>query len=486
MSDKSGESKPRGEKGQKLWVGPKSRWVPVMVLVFVAVGAAGLTWLLTNIFDRQQEAKSPYNQVVALDENTHDPEVWGKNFPKQYEGFKKTSEMNPDKTEPREPTKDDPRTEIAVSKIEEDPRLVTMWKGYAFSVDYRRPRGHEYMLEDQQLTKRMTEFEQPGACLNCHASLPEVTDSLGDGDHAKGWAEMNKLPYDEAVEHAGGPIGCIDCHDPETMELRITRPAFEEGIAKYKESQGIKDFDVNTDATHQEMRTFVCAQCHVEYYMTPEDKTLTFPWDNGLTVNDAIDYYDEHEFSDFEHEKTGANVIKAQHPEFETWSNGTHAQNGVTCADCHMPYKRDGAAKISEHQVTNPMRTDEGINSSCLTCHNATEDEMRERVGTITGRWQESKDMSFDALDALIADLDEAVKDGRSDEELKLAREYQRRAQFIIDYSVSENSHGFHAPQYSITILNQATDYARKGQLALHGVDVDAGPVATTAKVNQP
>lgn len=481
-TEENGTGEPPAAEGgnRRVWAGPRGRWVPIVVLVGVAIAAAGLTWFLTTIFENKQEALTPFTQVVEVDETTYDSEIWGQNFPQQYEAHLATSEMDPDKTETREPTDNDPRTEIAVSKLEKDPRLVTMWQGYAFSVDYRKPRGHEYMLEDQQLTRRMQEFDQPGACLNCHASLPEIVDSLGDGDRAEGWAAMNKLPYGDAVEHAGGPIGCIDCHDPETMELRITRPAFEEGIARYMENvEGVKDYDVNRDASVQEMRSFVCAQCHVEYYFAGEEKTLTYPWTHGLAAEDAIQYYDEIGWTDFEHTMTGSNVIKAQHPDFETWSQGIHAENGVTCADCHMPYKREGAAKTTDHQIQSPMMDEESINSTCLTCHNSTAQEMQERVDVIQGRWQGSVDVAFDALDALIHDI-EANQDQASPEDLSKARDFQRWASFLVDMNVSENSEGFHAPGYQIATLNLATDYARKGQLALHGIDV--GPVSASGQ----
>ncbi|WP_297748161.1 ammonia-forming cytochrome c nitrite reductase subunit c552 [uncultured Tessaracoccus sp.] len=456
--------------------------MPILVLVLVAACAAALTWFLTTIFENKQDAKAPFTHVVNVDETTYDAEVWGKNFPREYEGHIATKEMSkdPQKTVEHTPTKNDPRTRVATSKLELDPRLVTMWQGYAFSVDYRKPRGHEYMLEDQQLTRRVREFEQPGACLNCHASLPEVMDSLGNGDREAGWAAMNKLPYNEAAQHAKAPIACIDCHEPGTMKLRATRPAFIEGIARYMENvKGIKDYDVNRDASVQEMRSFVCAQCHVEYYFKGEEKTLTFPWTHGLEANDAIKYYDEVGWSDFEHKLTGANVIKAQHPDFETWSQGAHAANGVGCADCHMAYKRDGAQKITDHQIASPMRSKESINQTCLTCHNATEDEMQARVDKIQERWQGSVDVAFDALDALIKDI-EANKDTADPAALTKARDFQRNAQFLIDMNVSENSHGFHAPQYQTSLLNQATDYARKGQLALHGIDV--GPVTASGQ----
>ncbi|NLH69713.1 MAG: ammonia-forming cytochrome c nitrite reductase subunit c552 [Brooklawnia sp.] len=462
---------------EQTWTGPRKRWVPIVVLIVVAIAAAALTWLLTTIFTHRQESTQPFTQVVEITDTTYDPAVWGQNFPLQYEGFRATSEFDVAEMVPNDPpnTADDQRGEyLTLSKLAIEPRLVSIWKGYAFSVEYREPRGHEWMLIDQQWTHRQTNFNQVGACLNCHASLPEIMDSLGNGDQAAGWAAMNKLPYGEAVQHASGPIACIDCHEPGTMKLRITRPAFVEGIKAVKASEGIADYDVNRDATNQEMRAYVCAQCHVEYYFKGDEKTLTFPWTEGLTANDAIAFYDNVGFSDFKHATTEVSVIKAQHPDFETWSQGIHASNGVTCADCHMSYMREGAAKISDHQVASPMRSEATINQSCLTCHHSSAAEMQQRVDTIHQRWEDAKNVSFTAVQALIDDLTAAVQSGTATpEQLAQAGDFQRKAQFIVDYSVSENSRGFHAPAYSISILNQATDYARSGQLVLRGVDVD-------------
>ena len=352
-----------------------------------------------------------------------------------------------------------------------------MWRGYAFAVDYTEPRGHEWALEDQKNTKRTKPpFKQPGTCLNCHASMPEIYDELGNGDRKAGFDAMNAMTYGEAVEHASSSIACIDCHDPKTMELTITRPAFMEGIKQAKAAEGITDYDVNRDATNEEMRTYVCAQCHVEYYFAGEGKTLTFPWKKGLTVYDEMDYYDEVGWTDFTHEESGAPILKAQHPDFETWSQGIHAANGVTCADCHMSYNREGASKVSNHQIMSPMASEDTINSSCLTCHHSSASEMRERVEGIQTRWQSSLNVSFTALDALITDITTAAGNGSATEaQLATARDYQRKAQFVVDYSFSENGRGFHAPAYSISILNQATDWARSGQLALRGVEVDNG-----------
>ena len=464
-------------KRRKRWTGPRRRWVPVAVLVVVAIGSAALTWLLTTIVEHKQEAKWPFAQVVQLTDTTYDPAVWGENFPIQYEQYKKTIEDTDGDFIKVTPTAEDPREYHTISRIDSETRAKRMWRGYAFAVDYTEPRGHEWALDDQRYTGRTApRFKQPGTCLNCHASMPEIYDELGNGDRKAGFDAMNAMSYDEAFEHASSSIACIDCHDPKTMELTITRPAFMEGIKQAKAAEGITDYDVNRDATNEEMRTYVCAQCHVEYYFAGEGKTLTFPWSKGLTVYDEMNYYDEVGWTDFTHEESGAPILKAQHPDFETWAQGIHAANGVTCADCHMSYNREGASKVSNHQIMSPMASEDTINSSCLTCHHSSASEMRERVEGIQTRWQSSLNVSFTALDALITDITTAAGNGSATEEqLATARDYQRKAQFIVDYSFSENGRGFHAPAYSISILNQATDWARSGQLALRGVEVQNG-----------
>ena len=488
MSDKDMSDRDISDK-EPTTAGPDSTRRPRrrkgLILAFL-VGGALVTFvvaaLLVNIAQRKAESENAFVKVVDLTEQTYDPSVWGQNFPAQYEGWKATEEMQPADTVTRTPTAEDPRTTVTHSKIEADPRLVTMWQGYAFAIDYREPRGHFYMLIDQRYTKRVLERKQPGACLNCHASLPEITTKLGNGDQTAGWAAMNKMPYNEATKLAQHPVGCIDCHDPKTMALRITRPAFIEGIKEYKASQGVKDYDVATQATVQEMRNFVCAQCHVEYYFKGEEKTLTFPWDKGLKVEDAVAYYDEVGFSDFTHKLTGARVLKAQHPDFETYSQGVHATAGVTCADCHMAYKREGAMKITDHQVRSPMTNETTVNRACLTCPRTTEADMRQRVDTIHNRYEHAKNVSFDALTALINDLEKAQASGTEAARIEKAQSYQRRAQFYMDYVVSENSRGFHAPQYTLRILNDVTDASRLGQLALLGIE----PPTTTTPALQP
>jgi nitrite reductase (cytochrome c-552) len=315
--------------------------------------------------------------------------------------------------------------------------------------------------------------------MNCHASLYVPYKELGGGDIVKGFEQINKMPYPEARKLVNHPVACIDCHDSQTMALRVTRPAFMEGMRALKASQGVPDYDVNAMATRQEMRAFVCGQCHVEYYFKGPEKRLTYPWSKGLKVDDILQYYEENPHDDWTHADSGAKVLKAQHPEFEMWNQGIHARSGVACADCHMPYMRVGAMKISDHHVRSPVLN---INNACQTCHKWPEEELRARVETIQGRVFGLRNRAMEAVVALITDLKEARTRGASDAELDLPRKLQRRAQFMLDFVEAENSTGFHAPQEAERILAESIDYARQGQLALRGVKVPGLKTAELAK----
>ncbi|MFZ5476125.1 MAG: ammonia-forming cytochrome c nitrite reductase subunit c552 [Myxococcota bacterium] len=434
----------------------------LLVALVAAVAGAGLAWLLLDIRGKKEEASNPFFRVVEITDETTDPEVWGKNFPLQYDAYKRTVDMvrtrwGGSEAVARTPSEADPRTVVAQSRIEEDPRLVTMWKGYAFSVDFREERGHAYMLEDQTFTERQHAAKQPGTCLHCHASMYVPYKKAGDGDLMAGFAKINPMPYAEARKLVEHPVACIDCHDPETMALRVTRPGFLEGIKAWKGA----DYDIST-ATRQEMRTYVCGQCHVEYYFKGPEKRLTYPWDKGLKGDEILAYYQENGHKDWTHELTGAPALKAQHPEFELWNQGVHARAGVACADCHMPYERVGAQKISDHHVRSPLLN---VARACQPCHKASEDELRARAETIQSRTMEMRGRAMDALVALITDLS-AQKD-RPEAELAEARDLQRRAQFLLDFVEAENSSGFHAPQEAARLLATSIDLSRQGQLAL-------------------
>lgn len=449
----------------------KSRQLILLFSISLLV-AVGVSMLLVNIFERKQESKNAFYRVVELDDTIEDPEVWGKNFPLQYDGYKRTvdqvrTRFGGSEAVPKTPTEADPRSVVAESRLEQDPRLKTIWDGYAFSVDFREERGHAFMLEDQIFTERQHAAKQPGTCLHCHASIYVPYKRVGNGDLFKGFEELNKLPYADARKHVTHPIACIDCHDPKTMQLRITRPAFIEGIASLKAHEGVKNYDVNKMASRQEMRTFVCAQCHDEYYFKGPEKRLTYPWSKGNKVEEIVSYYEENGHKDWVHKTTGSPLLKAQHPEFEMWSQGIHARSGVSCADCHMPYYREGAMKISDHHVRSPLLN---INRACQTCHHWPEAELKARVELIQERTFRLRNLAMDAVIALIKDLEKAKTARVSESVLSEARNLHRRAQFYLDFVEAENSTGFHAPQEAARILGESIDLSRRGQEKLRSI----------------
>jgi nitrite reductase (cytochrome c-552) len=457
-----------------------------------AVASAVIAALLVNIFARKQEAKNPYLRFVDVGENTTDPAEWGKNWPRQYDGYLRTSSPSRTKFGGGAPSEGALPPEKAVDQ----PWLTRMFAGYAFSIDYRDRRGHAFMLQDQEHTKRTTERKQPGSCLHCHGSVmplyrqtgAELAPQATPAEQVQaGFVAISKLDYWEANQRmkkvsGAHPVSCVDCHDPKTMQLRVTRPGFINGIKALKKHEGIDDYDPNRDATRQEMRSFVCGQCHVEYYCGPKT-TLFFPWMNGLKVEEIESTYDNfkfddgHRFYDWKHAETGAEVLKAQHPEFEMWNQGTHAKAGVACADCHMPYKREGALKVSDHWVRSPLLN---VNRACQTCHHYPEQEITKRVETIQDRHHELLKRAGMALLDMI-DAIKARKDaGATDDALKPIWELQRKAQWRLDFVAAENSMGFHAPQEMARILGESIDYSRQAQLAARALE---GPAAEAPKV---
>src|SRR5688500_6315459 len=233
----------------------RRRHVGARAVILAAVTAAlvtlGVVGLLVNIFERKQEGRNPFYRVVELTDDTEDPAVWGRNFPQQYDAYRRTVDQQRTRyggseAIPRTPTSVDPRSVVAQSRLEEDPRLKVLWAGYAFSKDFREERGHAYMLDDQTFTERQQVTRQPGTCMNCHASVYVPFKKLGGGDIVKGYEAMNQMPYFEARKQVTHPVACIDCHDAQTMQLRVTRTAFMEGMRVLKASQGVENYDVNT------------------------------------------------------------------------------------------------------------------------------------------------------------------------------------------------------------------------------------------------
>jgi nitrite reductase (cytochrome c-552) len=413
----------------------------VYAAIFVAAAAltAVVASLLVNISERKQEAAQYPFKVVEIAERDLDPAVWGRNFPFQYDSFIKT-EQDYGETPYGGST--------PYSKLEKYPAMVRLWAGYAFSVDHNEDRGHFYAQIDQRNTQRVQVVSQPGACINCHAAeVPQLIAELG-------WETFNGTPYDELKDRLHLGTSCADCHDTQTMELVITRPAFRNAMVQ-------RGIDLG-QATRQEMRSYVCAQCHVEYYFLGENKVLTFPWSKGLTIEAIEEHYDAYGFKDWAHKETGAPMIKIQHPEFELWSTSIHARSGVSCADCHMPYVRQGSVKVSDHWLRSPLAN---LSQSCQTCHNWPEEELRYRVVSIQDRTAALLRRSEEALLAAIDAIGAARQAGATDQDLADVLQLHRSAQLRWDFVSSENSTGFHSPQESARVLAEAIDLARQAEL---------------------
>ncbi len=409
-----------------------------LLTAIIVVLAGGLVIALLAI-GRQEPPTRGVEALVDIAPMEPDSAQWGINFPNQYDTFMETAT-------------NDVRTTYGGSqpyqKLEADPRLVTLFAGYGFSKDYKEDRGHAQSLNDVRETARVGE-KTPGTCYSCKtANAPQLWDQMG-------MAEFDKTPFAELGKLITEPIGCANCHDAETMRLIVTNPALEEAL----EAQG-KDW---REFSRQEMRSVVCANCHVEYYFAGEGKYLVFPWTKGLSVENISAYYAELGFSDWEHPQSGAPLIKIQHPEYELYVQGsTHYNAGVACADCHMPYTRDGAAKFSDHNVRSPLLNAE---TACGVCHTNVQYVVG-RVAIIQDQVRATMDRAEDALIAAIEAIETAAAEPGADEALlSEARTLHREAQLYWDFIAAENSMGFHNPEEALRILAAATDMARQAQL---------------------
>jgi len=448
--------------------------------LLAAAGACAATvavlLLWGNIRERKREGRSRLFPVVEITEDTVDPALWGRNFPRQFDGYRRTVDVERTRHGGSE----------AFQKLDEDPRWRVLFEGYPFGVDYREERGHAYMLSDQDRTERVKKFPQPGACLHCHSAvLPAYVETGKRAGAAsreeqirKGFEIVCALPYAEARPRVAHPVTCGDCHQPGTMQLRVTRPAFRTAIQELARSGADLpalpsvarwraarkgDYDPNLLAGRQEMRALVCAQCHVEYYFQGPGKLLVYPWSEGLPAESIEAAYDRAGHTDWTHPRSGAPLLKAQHPEFELWSRGLHARSGVACADCHMPYLREGAVKISDHHVRSPLLN---VSRACQTCHSYPEAELRARAEGIQDRTKVLMGRAEEAVVGLIGTITKAAGAGLGGDRLEAARRFHRKAQWRLDFVAAENSMGFHAAQEAARLLAEAIDFARQGQVA--------------------
>ncbi len=423
----------------------KKRYYALMLVsVILTIAIIGL---LVNIFEHKQEGRITYLQLKEIPEGEPDPAVWRDNFPREYDSYiktMKTSELEDYSKYGRYGGSE------SFQKLDLHPDYKRLFAGYGFGIDYREDRGHMNAFQDMISSKRLGD-NKPGTCMSCKSpQVPKLIDSIG--------AEaFYKIPVKDLVEKHGfkHSVSCADCHDANTMDLKITRIAFKEAMQR-------RGIDLSK-SDRQQMRTYVCAQCHVEYYFKGEGKYLTFPWDKGLNIDSIDSYYSDVAFTDWKHAETNSSMIKIQHPEFELWSTSIHARSNVACADCHMPYKREGAIKITDHWIRTPL---ENISSTCLNCHRESESEMKSRVLDIQDKTYQSMQKSEEAILAAIDAIKIAMKSGVSEKDLEEARMLHRKAQMRWDFISAENSMGFHSPQESARILADARDLARQAELS--------------------
>lgn len=365
---------------------------------------------------------------------------WGEYFPLQYQSFLKNGEMASTEFGGSEP----------VSKLDQAVYLKELYAGMPFSVEYKEDRGHVYAMDDVLDTAR----KKPAAsCLSCKSSdIPQLVAAEGVDFYGK--------PFEAGVAQIENTIGCLNCHDSDTMELRIAQPMLIAALEK----QG----RVPEQLSNQELRTLVCAQCHVEYYFQADTKEPIYPWDKGLTVAAVEEYYDAIGFKDWTHPRSGTDLIKIQHPDYELFQSSVHAAAGVTCADCHMPVVSDGGVTYTSHWMTSPLKH---LEASCTGCHQQDVDQLKERVLYTQRRTMELLERAGEANIAAIDAIEAASKKRRVNQKLLAeARALHRSAQVRFDWLAAENSAGFHNPQESLYLLGQSIDLAwqavEKAQLA--------------------
>ena len=335
------------------------------------------------------------------------------------------------------------------SYLEMQPEMLENFKGYKFSIQYDVARGHTHAGEDFLATKRLP--GQKGSCITCKGSyMYDVYFKQSGWDYAS-------KPIDEVVApiQADQWFGCSSCHDPETMELRVYQQGFVEAMAR-------RGVDVN-NAPHNDKRAYVCAQCHNEYYFMKEDGRVNHPWDNGLEAEDEFQFYQSGQAGGFEqdwvHPDSKTKMLKAQHPDFEIWATSVHAENGVTCVDCHMPYMRKDGQKYTSHWMTSPLKT---VQESCQKCHDEQAQTLINRVKTIHDNNYKLQRTAGQTVAKAHLAIKAAMDAGVPDEQLNGARLKLREAQFYWDWIAAENGNGFHNPDKCMRISGEAIDLAHQ------------------------
>jgi len=416
----------------------------IILLITVAVVVFFIGLFTASVMERRTESEAKLQVVSNIKKWEPRNEVWGENYPKEYETYMKMMDTNF-------------RSMFAgsakVDYLQNLPELVILWAGYGFSKDYLQSRGHAYAIIDIRNTLRtggIDESPMPATCWSCKS--PDVPRLMAEG----GITEFYQGKWIDKGHEVVNPIGCGDCHDPKTMNLTITRPALIEALER--RGKNIKD------ATHQEMRSLVCAQCHVEYYFKGPGNYLTLPWDKGFSADAMEEYYNEIEFKDWTHKLSKANMLKAQHPDYELYMTGIHAKRGVACADCHMPYRVEGGVKFTDHHIQSPLNN---IANSCQVCHRESEAQLTKDVNDIQQSIMEIRRITEKSLQKAHLEAEFAWKSGATEAEMKPVLELIRSAQWRWDWVAAANGTGFHSPVEALRVLGTAIERSEKAQAQL-------------------
>ncbi len=423
-------------------------WINWLLFTGTAIVVFLLGLLASSVIERRSEAKLYFQTVREIPDWEPRNEVWGQNFPREYETYQSTLDTSFSSVHGGSAKHD---------QLELYPELVVMWAGYAFSRDYSQGRGHYYAIQDIRETLR-TDIPQPATCWTCKSpDVPRLMEEMGVAEFYKGqWVDLGS----EVVNN----IGCQDCHDPKTMNLRITRPALKEAF----ERRG-KDI---TQATHQEMRSLVCAQCHVEYYFKGEGKYLTFPWDKGFSADDMEAYYDEVQHVDWVHKLSRAPMLKTQHPDYEIYMTGVHADRGVSCADCHMPYKRDGGMKFTDHKIQSPLAN---VSGSCQVCHRESEAKLIANVVERQDKVIELRRIAEKNLARVHVEAKVAWDNGATEQEMAPVLQLIRHAQWRWDWVAAANGFGFHSPVEALRVMGTSIQKSNEARILLSEILVRRG-----------
>lgn len=420
------------------------------------------------------EKPEPVKTGVIAD-GTIDPAQWGKVYPVEYDLWKKTGEPTPaGKSRYKhgydvgEPMRD---------KLDQFPFLALLYNGWGFGVEYKEPRGHVYMVQDQ-LEVDPGRVKAGGSCLTCKTPYaPILEKKLGKDYFSK--------PYKEVLaaippEHRTLGVACIDCHDNRDMSLKLSRGFT---LGKALAATGAEE----SKLTQQDKRSLVCAQCHVTYSVTKDadmkSTGVVFPWKGSklgsITIENIIkEIRSNPAAGEWTQEVTGFKMGFIRHPEYELFSNNSvHWNAGVGCTDCHMPYTRVGSKKVSDHRITSPLKNDL---RACQQCHSESPELLKKQVFAIQDRTMSLFIRSGYAT-ATVAKLFEMANKAEAggktiDRTLyDQARSDYEDAFYRVVFIGAENSVGFHNPTEALRVLGDAATYAGRAEGLLRQALTKAG-----------